>query len=75
LKGATKIRFDGKAAIVTEGAKGLGRVFAKGLAREGCAVLIVDIDEEGLDKTSEEIREGGGAGNYSEWSESGEDVV
>ena len=54
------MRFKGKTAIVTGGAKGLGRAFAEGLATEGCSVLIVDVDGEGIEKTSEKIRQGGG---------------
>ena len=54
------MRFGGKAAIVTGGAKGLGRSFAKALAKEGCSVLIADIDEVELEKTSDEIVKGGG---------------
>jgi 3-oxoacyl-[acyl-carrier protein] reductase len=49
------MRFEGKTAIVTGGAKGLGRSFARALAAEGCSVLIVDIDEVELEKTSNEI--------------------
>ena len=42
------MQFAGKAAIVTGGAKGLGRSFAMALARHDCAVLIADVDEEEL---------------------------
>ena len=54
------MQFAGKAAIVTGGAKGLGRSFAMALARHDCAVLIADVDEEELRKTSEEIVKAGG---------------
>jgi NAD(P)-dependent dehydrogenase (short-subunit alcohol dehydrogenase family) len=54
------MQFAGKAAIVTGGAKGLGRSFAMALARQHCAVLIADIDEEELRKTSKEIVKAGG---------------
>jgi NAD(P)-dependent dehydrogenase (short-subunit alcohol dehydrogenase family) len=54
------MQFAGKAAIVTGGAKGLGRSFAMALARQDCTVLIADVDEEELRKTSKEIVKAGG---------------
>ncbi len=42
------MQFAGKAAIVTGGAKGLGRSFAMALASQDCAILIADVDEEEL---------------------------
>ena len=54
------MQFAGKAAIVTGGAKGLGRSFAMALARHDCAVLIADVDEEELRKTGKEIVKAGG---------------
>jgi NAD(P)-dependent dehydrogenase (short-subunit alcohol dehydrogenase family) len=54
------MQFAGKAAIVTGGAKGLGRSFAMALAHHDCAVLIADVDEEELRKTSKEIVKAGG---------------
>jgi NAD(P)-dependent dehydrogenase (short-subunit alcohol dehydrogenase family) len=53
-------KLDGKTAIVTGGAHGLGRQFAGALAREGAAVAIVDIAD--TDKAAAEIagREGSG---------------
>ena len=54
------MQFAGKAAIVTGGAKGLGRSFAMALACHDCAVLIADVDEEELRKTSKEIVKAGG---------------
>jgi 3-oxoacyl-[acyl-carrier protein] reductase len=44
-------------AIVTGGAKGLGRYAAHTLARAGATVVLADIDTERLHKTLHEIRE------------------
>ncbi|MEX2648911.1 MAG: SDR family oxidoreductase [Alphaproteobacteria bacterium] len=44
-------RFDGKAAIVTGAASGIGRATALRLAREGAAVLAVDVNGQGLAET------------------------
>jgi NAD(P)-dependent dehydrogenase (short-subunit alcohol dehydrogenase family) len=41
------MNLDGKAAIVTGGASGLGRATCEALARSGARVLVVDIDESG----------------------------
>jgi NAD(P)-dependent dehydrogenase (short-subunit alcohol dehydrogenase family) len=44
-------RFEGKVAIVTGAASGIGRATVVRLASEGCRVLAVDVDEAGLDGT------------------------
>jgi len=54
------MQFAGKAAIVTGGAKGLGKSFAMELASRGCAVLIADVDETELARTRQEIVNAGG---------------
>ena len=54
------MEFHGKTAIVTGGAKGLGKSFATALSQEGCAVMIADIDEEELIRTASEITAAGG---------------
>ncbi len=59
------MRLQDKAAIVTGGARGLGRTFALTLAREGAGVLVMNIgvtdqDRDDLRETVERIRAGGG---------------
>lgn len=46
----------GRSAIVTGGARGLGRAMASGLASYGANVAIADIDLEGAEKAAKEIR-------------------
>ncbi len=55
-------RMEGKSAIVTGGALGIGRATCRLLAREGARVAILDpLDEEGTDLASEIGRAGGTA--------------
>ena len=46
---------DGKVAVVTGGASGLGQAVARGLAREGARVVLGDIDAAGLERTLAEL--------------------
>ncbi len=54
------ISMDGKVALVTGAAAGLGRATALILARAGARLCLVDIDPEGLAGTAEEISALGG---------------
>ena len=50
------MRLQGKIAIVTGGAQGIGKVVAQKLAGEGANVVIADIQEEPLREAADEIR-------------------
>jgi glucose 1-dehydrogenase len=58
--GSVKKRLNGRAAIVTGSAAGIGRGIARRFAREGAAVVIADHNAEGAERTSEEIAAEGG---------------
>jgi len=53
-------RFEGKVAIVTGAAGGIGEAYARGLAAEGASVVIADLDEEKGEKTAADIAGAGG---------------
>jgi NAD(P)-dependent dehydrogenase (short-subunit alcohol dehydrogenase family) len=54
-------RFEGKTAVVTGAASGIGRAAAIRLASEGAAVACLDVDEPGAARTAAQIEAGGGA--------------
>jgi NAD(P)-dependent dehydrogenase (short-subunit alcohol dehydrogenase family) len=54
------VRMDGKVAVVTGAATGIGRAIARRLAAEGALTLCADVDQEGSDRTLGEIGAAGG---------------
>lgn len=56
-------RFDGRTAVVTGGASGIGAATAGRLSAEGAAVLVVDVSDIGEDVAAE-LREGGGRADF-----------
>ncbi|KCZ92419.1 SDR family oxidoreductase [Hyphomonas johnsonii] len=55
-------RVDGKMALVTGGAQGLGEAIGKMLAKEGAKVTLTDVNGAGADKVAAEINALHGAG-------------
>ncbi|MDE2918946.1 MAG: SDR family oxidoreductase [Chloroflexota bacterium] len=53
-------RFQGRGAVVTGGATGIGGAIAERLAAEGASVLIADINAEGANQRAARIRDSGG---------------
>lgn len=49
----------GKVAVVTGGARGIGKAVVQSLAREGCQIAIFDIWEDGLSATAKELKDAG----------------
>lgn len=58
--------FSGKKVLVTGGASGIGRATALAFAREGAELVLVDMNEQGLDSVAREIESlGGTASRYA----------
>ncbi|CAB4731008.1 MAG: SDR family oxidoreductase [Actinobacteria bacterium] len=53
-------RFDGKVVIVTGAAQGIGEAYATGLAAEGAAVVVADLNVESGEKVAAQIEADGG---------------
>jgi 3-oxoacyl-[acyl-carrier protein] reductase len=52
-------QLDGKVAIVTGGAQGIGAAITERLAREGATVAVVDISSEGAARVAQRLRDAG----------------
>jgi len=53
------MELDGKVALITGGAQGIGRTISEELAAQGAHVILADINLEGAEKTAAEMKEGG----------------
>ena len=58
------MRLEGKVALITGGASGMGKVAAALFAREGARVVLTDVADEAGETTAEEIRGAGGDARY-----------
>lgn len=58
------MRLKGKVSIVSGAASGIGEAVAKTFAREGAAVVLADLNEEGGNRVAAEIGEAGGAAAF-----------
>ncbi len=58
------MRLEGKRAVITGAATGIGRATAVSFAKEGTAVVIGDINDEGGHETVKEITATGGAARF-----------
>ncbi len=57
------MRFEGKVAVVTGAAQGIGEAYARALASEGAAVVVADVNESGA-ATAAAIEESGGTAMF-----------
>jgi NAD(P)-dependent dehydrogenase (short-subunit alcohol dehydrogenase family) len=49
--------FDGKVAVVTGAASGMGRAFAETFAEQGMKVVLADVEQDALDKAVTQLRQ------------------
>ncbi len=51
---------NGKVAMITGAASGIGKACAEIFSHQGCKLILVDINDEGLKRVGQEITQGGG---------------
>ena len=68
-------RLEGKTAIITGAANGIGKACAIIFAREGCRLALADRDEEALQKVQEQVKSAGGTAAIRKTDVSIEDEV
>lgn len=56
----TRLRLQGRVAVVTGAAAGIGKQLALGVAREGATVVCLDVNGPGAERVSGQIRSSGG---------------
>ena len=57
-------RLDGKTALITGAASGIGRASAERMASEGAAIMCADIDGDGAEQTALTIEQRGGKASF-----------
>jgi len=67
-KAAHPVLHEGRVAVITGAGSGIGRAAAKELANLGMKLALVDVDEEGLQQTTEEVSSIVGASNVLAFS-------
>src|SRR5687768_12263215 len=54
-------RLTGKTALITGGGSGIGRAIAERFAREGAAVIVLEVNATAAEQTAEAIADAGGS--------------
>ena len=68
-------QFDGKVALVTGAAAGIGEATARAFARAGASVMLSDINQEGGERVAASINEAGGKAAFVRCNVSQSDEV